>query len=528
VYLLLVITRDANSLCVDRTMFTRSDHVFGDRLFSGNNYWFDTAGRATAGCATATNIASKVALGDGGIGSRSLEFKLLTGQTIILWADNQTRVHDVLHKLPGADWLSIVGYRVPLDALVSDIPGNSTLTVRARLRGGGRISMADEAKPMPCGERRAFGFACDSTCSEANCINKIPEAVWYSDKQAFCFPDSKVQVVRGDPLDRSNKRLLVTHSIQDGEIVAVFGNTTAISCGSLTGAAFSRIRNTLLRASTPQRQMQYSVLGHVENDAGKREQVWIIPRADADLAWKQLSNMSKKGKGDQSLEEFLHSPGPPGKGHLANHVCCKQHKTLAIEVVQIKYSATPEGPAALMPVAILRACRRIAAWELGCTSYQADTNTWGRELGHQSIFRCGCCKCQGQCRQASGHSLAMSLPKVWEGHDLFLSTEPLRAGTGDEHRPHRLSIPKAWGDVNVETSSLRRLTVHRPSTAREERLAYLDDKLMNLLSKWGADGRPFRLPTQGQARVMSTFLWKRLNNGNYDLSGSTDEPERFN
>jgi len=89
----------------------------------------------------------------------------------------------------------------------------------------------------------------------------------------------------------------------------------------------------------------------------------------------------------------------------------------------------------------------------------------------------------------------MPPPEVWEGHDLFLSTEPLRAGVADDHQPYRLNIPKEWGDVDVETSSLRRLTVHRPRIVREERLAYLDDELMNLLAKWGADGRPFKLPT---------------------------------
>jgi len=117
----------------------------------------------------------------------------------------------------------------------------------------------------------------------------------------------------------------------------------------------------------------------------------------------------------------------------------------------------------------------------------------------------------------------MSPPEVWEGYDLFLSTEPLRAGVEDDHQPYRLNIPKEWGDVDVEPSSLRRLTVRRPITAREERLAYLDDELMNLLASWGADGRPFKLPTQGRARVMSTFLWKRLDNGTYDLSGFTDD-----
>ena len=136
---------------------------------------------------------------------------------------------------------------------------------------------------MTCVARRTFGFACDSTCSESNCINKIPEAVWDSDGRTFCFPDSKVQVVRGDPLDSSSKGLLVTHPIHDGEIVAVFGNTTAIGYDSPAGAAFNHIRDTLLRASTPQRQLQYSVLGRIEKDDGKCEQVWIIPRADADL-----------------------------------------------------------------------------------------------------------------------------------------------------------------------------------------------------------------------------------------------------
>jgi len=81
----------------------------------------------------------------------------------------------------------------------------------------------------------------------ASCINKIPEAIWSDDKQAFCFPNSKVQVVRGDPLDKSNKGLLVTHSIKKGEIVAVFGNTTAIDYGSPAGGAFNRIRNALLK-----------------------------------------------------------------------------------------------------------------------------------------------------------------------------------------------------------------------------------------------------------------------------------------
>ena len=133
--------------------------------------------------------------------------------------------------------------------------------------------MADEVESMNCDERRVFGFACDSTCSDASCINKIPEAIWSDDKQAFCFPNSKVQVVRGDPLDKSNKGLLVTHSIKKGEIVAVFGNTTAIGYGSPAGAAFNRIRNALLCASTPQRQLQYSVLGRVENNDSKNEHV---------------------------------------------------------------------------------------------------------------------------------------------------------------------------------------------------------------------------------------------------------------
>jgi len=190
-------------------------------------------------------------------------------------------------------------------------------------------------RQVNCRDRHVFGFACDSTCSDANCINKIPEAIWSEDKQAFCFPNSKVQVVRGDPLDKSKKGLIVSHSIQNGEIVAVFGNTTAISYGSPAGGAFNRIRSALLRASTPQRQLQYSVLGQVENDDGKSERVWVIPRADADLAWKQLRNMSRKGKGEESLAKLLHSQGPPGKGHLANHVCCKRHSNLNIEVVRI-------------------------------------------------------------------------------------------------------------------------------------------------------------------------------------------------
>ena len=214
--------------------------------------------------------------------------------------------------------------------------------------------------------------------------------------------------------------------------------------------------------------------------------------------------MHSKGKGVKSLAELLHSHGPPGKGHLANHVCCETHKNLAIEVVQIRYSRTPEGPAALMPIAILRARRHIAAGELGCTQYQTDISTWGAALGHQSIFQCSCCKCQGQCRQVPDPLFAASLPRIWESHGLFLSTESLRAQNAAEHRPYRLLIPKAWGNVNLEISSLRRLTVRRPVSSGETHRAYLDDALMDLLAKWCADGRPLGLPTRGQARVLSS------------------------
>jgi len=220
--------KDASRACVNYSMIAHVGCGVDDRLGRRHSYWLEPMGRATAGGTAEMSTASEVKLGEGETGLRPLEFKLLSGKTIILLVDNQTRVHDVLHKLPGAEWLSLDGRQVPPDSLVSDISGDSTLTVRTRLRGGGRISLADEAESMTCDERRLFGFACDSTCSDASCINKIPEAIWSDEKQSFCFPNSKVQVVRGDPLDKSNKGLLVTHSINEGEIVAVFGNTTAI------------------------------------------------------------------------------------------------------------------------------------------------------------------------------------------------------------------------------------------------------------------------------------------------------------
>ena len=45
---------------------------------------------------------------------------------------------------------------------------------------------------------------------------------------------------------------------------------------------------------------------------------------------------------------------------------------------------------------------------------------------------------------------------------------------------------------------------------------------MDLLAKWCADGRPLGLPTQGQARVLSSQVWARLNNGTFDFSSQTD------
>ena len=196
--------------------------------------------------------------------------------------------------------------------------------------------MTEEATCMSCAERGTMGYACDSDCPEINCVNKIPEARWHETKQTFLFPDSKVQVVRGEPLDNSGKGLLVTRPIQDREIVAVFGNTASIDNASPAGEAFNCIRDSLLRTTTPQRQLQYSVLGTVEGEDNTTKEVWIIPRADADLTWEQLRG--KRIKGGHSLEQLLHLQGPPGKGHLANHVCCQQHKNLAIEVVQIRYS----------------------------------------------------------------------------------------------------------------------------------------------------------------------------------------------
>ena len=62
-----------------------------------------SAGRATAGCATEMNTENSVTLGEGAPGSRSLEIRLMSDKTIILSADSQKRVHDVLHQLPGAD-----------------------------------------------------------------------------------------------------------------------------------------------------------------------------------------------------------------------------------------------------------------------------------------------------------------------------------------------------------------------------------------------------------------------------------------
>ena len=113
---------------------------------SGSSYYgLGTVGWATTDRVTTMSSIAEVTPKDGKTGSRSLEFKLLSGKTTILMADNRVQVRDVLHKLPGADWLSIGGHRVLHDALIADIPDNLTLTVHARLRGGSRIFMADEA-----------------------------------------------------------------------------------------------------------------------------------------------------------------------------------------------------------------------------------------------------------------------------------------------------------------------------------------------------------------------------------------------
>ena len=121
-----------------------------DRLGRRHRYRLKLMGHATAEDTAEASTTSDVEPGEGEPGLRSLEFKLLSGKTIILMVDNQARVQDVLHKLPGVEWLSVNGRQVSTDSLVSNIPGNSTLMVRARLKGGGRIFMADEAVPMQC------------------------------------------------------------------------------------------------------------------------------------------------------------------------------------------------------------------------------------------------------------------------------------------------------------------------------------------------------------------------------------------
>jgi hypothetical protein len=185
-----------------------------------------------------------------------------------------------------------------------------------------------------------MGYACSADCTEIDCINRIPEASWHEAKQTFIFPDSKVQVVRGEPLDDSNKGLLVTRPIKDKELVAVFGSTASFDNVSPAGKAFNSIRDSLLRATSYQRQLQYSVFGTIEAQEGEDgktndKEVWIVPRADADLALEQLR--AKRIHGGQSLDQLLRLHGPLGKGHLANHVCCEEHRNLAIEVVQIRY-----------------------------------------------------------------------------------------------------------------------------------------------------------------------------------------------
>ena len=457
-------------------------------------------------------------------GARSLEVKLLSGKTIILSADGHKTVHEVLHLLPGADWLSIGSHRVPSNSLISEISSNSTLTARARLRGGGRIFMTEEASRMSCKERSVMGYACSADCTEIDCINRIPEASWHEAKQTFIFPDSKVQVVRGEPLDDSNKGLLVTRPIKDKELVAVFGSTASFDNVSPAGKAFNSIRDSLLRATSYQRQLQYSVFGTIEAQEGEDgktndKEVWIVPRADADLALEQLR--AKRIHGGQSLDQLLRLHGPLGKGHLANHVCCEEHRNLAIEVVQIRYSATPDGPAIPMPVAILRARRPIAAGELGCTQYQRDIKTWGPAPERQSIFQCSCCKCQGHCQQAPHPVTPASLIERWNSCDIFFDNEPIRAESASGHHPYRLHIPRAWGNVELMPASLRRLTVRRSTTNTQR--SYLNDDLVDLLSMWAADGRPLGLPMQGQARVVSSFFWTRLIQGEVDLSGRTDD-----
>ena len=113
VYLLLVIVRDANRVRVGHTMVEHDDPVFDDRLSGGSNYGLGTVGRTTTDRVTAVSSIAEVTTKDGKTGSRSLEFKLLSGKTTILTADNRVQVRDVLHKLPGADWLSIGGQRIP-------------------------------------------------------------------------------------------------------------------------------------------------------------------------------------------------------------------------------------------------------------------------------------------------------------------------------------------------------------------------------------------------------------------------------
>jgi len=93
------VMKDDNRACVNRSMIAHVGRGFDDRLGSGHSYRLEPMGRATAGGTAEMSTASEVKLGEGETGWRSLEFKLLSGKTIILLVDNQTRVHDVLHKL---------------------------------------------------------------------------------------------------------------------------------------------------------------------------------------------------------------------------------------------------------------------------------------------------------------------------------------------------------------------------------------------------------------------------------------------